>query len=384
MELVLVTHNLFLPTENPPFMQAFHFCFGLGSFIVPLISKPYLLPIECDPPLNGSSTSPISGDEVIDNWTISRTPFSSAEGVANWTEAPVVHLCQWKPGDVLLRTPYGIIAGLIAINAIFFILLFIFQRETKPHPSRIKNTNEINGNQAAESKTNWPEIIVIVLTSAFSFFYYGLEITFGSFLTAYSVSCDLKLEKSTGALITSLFWAVFTFFRLFAVFYIDFTGAEFNLWFELILIMIANVILIPFSNHLEWALWTGSAIMGLGASSIWASVFGFLEDYFPVKSHMTAAFIVSACVGEFVVPTVIANWVQSYPKIFLWVMLACSIAMIILMTLMSVLCRIFFRKKLPIAVGISMTSVSLGANDLTSKDITSSGDTGFSSNGSRD
>ncbi|RWS05724.1 uncharacterized protein B4U79_19080 [Dinothrombium tinctorium] len=30
---------------SPPFLQAFHFCFGLGAFIGPLVAEPFLLPL---------------------------------------------------------------------------------------------------------------------------------------------------------------------------------------------------------------------------------------------------------------------------------------------------------------------------------------------------
>lgn len=69
---------------------------------------------------------------------------------------------------------------------------------------------------------------------------------------------------------------------------------------ELGIIVLANVVLVPFGNTYEWALWSGVAILGVGMSSIWASIFGYLEEFFPVTSRMAASFTVAATFGELV------------------------------------------------------------------------------------
>ena len=121
-------------------------------------------------------------------------------------------------------------------------------------------------------------------------------------------------------------------------------GAELNLVFELILILIANVFLMGWGNTASWGLWTGTALLGLGTSSIWASVFGYIEPYIPVTSGMTASFISAACIGEFIIPALISNFVESEPRVFLWVTLYCSLAITILFLIVTTICRVCLKK----------------------------------------
>lgn len=41
------------------------------------------------------------------------------------------------------------------------------------------------------------------------------------------------------------------------------------------------------------ALWLGSALMGLGCSSVFATVFAFLEQLTPVTARITAGFLIA-------------------------------------------------------------------------------------------
>lgn len=212
------------------------------------------------------------------------------------------------------------------------------------HVEEENETTDGEKNEMKERKNGRIRLLVTILTTFFMHFYCGLEITFGSFLTTFAVHSDLKLSKATGALLTSCFWATFTFFRLFAVFYIDFTGPELNLIFELVLILIANVFLMGWGNSALWGLWTGTALLGLGTSSIWASVFGYIEPYIPVTSGMTASFITAACLGEFIIPAIISSFVETEPRVFLWVTLYCSIAITLLFAVVTTICRVYFKK----------------------------------------
>jgi len=191
---------------------------------------------------------------------------------------------------------------------------------------------------------------VIILTVMFMHIYYGLEITFGSFLTTFAYESDLHLKKSDGAHMTSLFWGTFTFFRVLTVFYIEYVSAETNILFSLMVVLAANVLLIPFGNTSELCLWIGVGLIGVGISSIWASLFGYLEEHFTVTSRIASGMIVSAIVGEFVFPLIISNFVAQYPQILLWVVLFCSISITILFLIMIAVMRLkmrWFRDEMP-------------------------------------
>lgn len=300
--------------ENGPFMQALHFAFGLGCFHAPLLAKPFLL--ELLEPLGNSTTSDnVTGVEYQD-----------------------YVFPEYTVDDVALEVPYGVIAVFMLINSLIFFTLFMKYRVTKPHPSRLASDalEKLGGAFAMNKKTRYT---VVCLATLFMHVYCGLELAFGTLITSYAVKCDLKLDKATGAVMASVYWAFFTFFRLFAIFFADIIGAEANIYFNFMLIALSNFFLIPFGNSNIYCLWAGIVLMGLGTSSIWASIFGFLEDYFPVTSGVTAAFSVAACLGQSVMPFIVGHFIDAYPPIFLWITLGASSLLVILFSTFSFLCK---------------------------------------------
>ena len=212
---------------------------------------------------------------------------------------------------------------------------------TRPSPERSTRKSATIGSRILRSLSldNPWRTGVVALSVAFMHIYYGLEITFGSFLTTYTAKSDLHLDTKVGAQLTSLFWATFTFWRLITIFYINYTGSQNAIFISLAIMLFGNCVLVPFGNVYEWSLWTGTATIGVGISSIWASMFGFLEVYFPVTSKIASSMITAAMVGEFIFPVIIAKYVDCHPTVFAWVTLTCSLAITVLFIVIVIICR---------------------------------------------
>lgn len=185
---------------------------------------------------------------------------------------------------------------------------------------------------------NMWKVFVVIMATAFMHIYYGLEITFGTFLTTFANKSPIKLETTEGATITSIFWATFTFWRLPTIFYVEWIGPIRTILINLVVLVIGNIILVPWGSTHTWALYTGTALVGLGASPIWASMFGLLELFFPVTSGIASTMITAAMIGEFIFPTIISGFVACTPKVFVWVALFCSLSVITLFGAITLVC----------------------------------------------
>ena len=106
-------------------------------------------------------------------------------------------------------------------------------------------------------------IVCIFLICCFSFFYFGIEMNFGAYLTPYAVEGPVSMTKSDGVLIASLFWIVFTFSKIVTIFYIKLTGSRNNLILCVAKLIVSNIVLIPWYNN-ETCLWIGTFLVGLG------------------------------------------------------------------------------------------------------------------------
>lgn len=180
-----------------------------------------------------------------------------------------------------IQTAYQIISICMVCVSVLFFYIYARHRHTLAHPSRMASSDCYFNNHRFSPKVYK---IVIILATAFMSIYYGLEIAMADFITTFAYVSEIKLSKATGATITSVYWSTYATFQLFTAFYIKFVGAERNIIFLLTTVMIANCFLIPFASTHAWCLWTGSAIIGMGMSALWGSIYGYLESYFPVVS----------------------------------------------------------------------------------------------------
>ncbi len=127
----------------------------------------------------------------------------------------------------------------------------------------------------------------------------GVEISFGSLLSPFAVKSDLHLTKSQGSFITGSYWSTYTFLRIFSLVLIIYLSPRTLLIANFLIIMLANGILVPFANTNEWALWLGSGLMGFGCSSVFATMFGFIEQLTPITARITAGFMIAGFLFEF-------------------------------------------------------------------------------------
>lgn len=206
--------------------------------------------------------------------------------------------------------------------------------EDSPSYSRNKCTDS----DCANNYVNRWRMVVIILAVLFMHIYYGLEIIFGTLLTTFTNKAPLHLETTEGATVTSIYWGTFAFWRLPTVFYVDYLGPIKTIFFNLIILVVGNVLLVPWGATQRWAVYSGSALVGLGASPIFASMFGVLESFFPVTPKIASCMITASMLGEFVFPSIISPFISCTPNVFLWVALFCSLSVVFLFLIITAIC----------------------------------------------
>ena len=217
-------------------------------------------------------------------------------------------------------------------------------------PLASRKVNDIISNEIQQTNSSLPssssssssveryKMLVVILCGFFMHFYCAVEMTFGSFISPYAVKSDLGMSKKSAAVLSSVFWTSFTFYRLIMVFLVQFLGSRNSVLIDVLLCLISNLFLVPFGDKYEWCLWTGTALMGIGLSAIWASMIGYIGEYMPVTSRIMAVFMITACIGQVVLPAIISPFMESYPKALMWVSLAYSIAMVAFFLAITIVC----------------------------------------------
>lgn len=332
--------------SNPPFMQMIHFAFGFGAFFAPFFAEPFLLQ---KPAEEGLLEIP---DSIVHHTAnLTTTPVSLMNSIdLNQTE---VSDYTFRREDVHIQYSFYIVAAFASAILALCSATYAFRPSNKMHPSREINmpdaiaaaaeirkalpaeklkqrmgsrqssmlrrehaaslvstcsrpemgalsvlAQDLNPTTAAQTTPTGLKVSMIFLAAFFMHCVYGVELSFGGLLATFAVKCDLHLSKTTASYMTSLYWAAFTFFRLFSIALVSCLSSRSMMHVSLCLIAVGNIILLPFGNQYEWALWLGSGLMGIGVSSVYPTLWGYLEDVIPVTGKITSLITIASCLGK--------------------------------------------------------------------------------------
>src|SRR5436190_953371 len=97
---------------SAPWLQALHFSWGIGSFLAPLLVRPYILPLESDM-ISYNETGAL-------NFTINeRSAF------------------KWSADDLLIQWPFLYVSCYTLLGALMYFFFVLKHRDTPAHPSRV-------------------------------------------------------------------------------------------------------------------------------------------------------------------------------------------------------------------------------------------------------
>lgn len=316
--------------EAANFIQALQLMYGAGSLIAPMIAQPFLVTMDLD------SVN------------------------VNGTEVETFH-----PERTELIYPFSILAGFMAFNAVSTLVIWIAHPETPDHPSRdldnysisseqsqdigevTKETEaevsvEMEGPQSSEGLSqhyNRWKILTIACVVMFMHVYFGLQVSFGSYLMTFAVHCDMRLSKTTGAYLTTLYWTMFSVTKLGAIFFVRRIGHQISILMSLAVMMTGAALLLPLGNRDAVSLWIGVALEGIGISSIFGCIFGHMEEYFQVTDLIASLIAMSSVLGELSFPLLISHFIEADPQILMMVLFISTCILTSLFIAVIAMCR---------------------------------------------
>jgi FHS family Na+ dependent glucose MFS transporter 1 len=143
--------------------------------------------------------------------------------------------------------------------------------------------------------------------------YVGSEVVFAQFLTTFALESPLKLSTSTANYITTTFWASFAVARFVAIFVAHFTNPTAMLIFNLCSTALGSMTLCIAGQTDATILYVGSALIGVGMASTFATGFLWTETHLLVTNRISAAFSVASSMGEMIFPTVHVLIIMIWP-----------------------------------------------------------------------
>ena len=284
--------------DSGPYLHSIHFSFALGSFLAPILAIPFLSESSnITTPTNASEAQELDQMDTVDTKITTLFPLL---GVS----------------IIIISTGY-LVAGMTTI--------------------KLKSTN----NQAPEKPSGSDESyglhlwILMVLIALFFFFYVGAEVSYGLYIATFAVECDQNLSKTQGAEITSIFWACFAIMRFASIFTSIYLKPVYVMILSFVLSLVGAVALMCYGNDVLWVLQVGSALLGFGMASIYATGLLWLSTYVKISNRIGAAMSCASGIGADVFPVVIGQYLTEYPMILMHVtggtILLCSLMFIFAM-----------------------------------------------------
>lgn len=289
--------------EAMPFIQVTYFMFGVGAMAAPLISEPFLTNHEGEDERNRESSH------------LQHSPSS---------------------GPLAVQYAYAIVAGNFVFCSLVAMISWWKTPPLSQHPSRQTNNSNTNGKK--EVSPFW-KTVVVTLHLIFVHVYAGIEIGVGSFLVTFAYQSGLHLSKQRASYMTTMFWTLFTVMKLGALLVIPIIGNGNNILLGIGITTVGSAIIVPYGATDETMLWIGIGLVGFGISSIFACALRYLEGFFPVTSMIGAMNSFMFISGEFTFPFLISAFIEDEPRIMPWVVMGCTIVMIITYPIIMLLCN---------------------------------------------
>lgn len=309
-------------TDTGPIMQVIHATFAFGAFLSPIITKPFLSAstnvttyienVSCADVLNYTIEVSCTNDlfnscnETGPDWLIDSKDMIVT--VENCSETSTVN------GSSNFAYAYwvAVIPLLMPLPPLIFYAVkrqCICKRFLKNKRKASTQIEEETDNSNTDSNKYPPSKIYkgIVLLMLFIFMavYVGTEVSFGTYIFAFTVKGSLGFSKDRAIAITSLFWGTFSFMRAFSIiFSLLKVPPSVMLGGNLTGSFLAALIMFIWKDN-DIAIWIGSGLLGSSVSAIYPNIMVWMSQHIPPTGKVTGVLGTGAVVGDTLFPLLV-------------------------------------------------------------------------------
>jgi len=288
--------------DSGPYMHAIHFTFGIGAFLAPLISRPFLVNLEDAQHLNGSLEA------------------------GNLTQGEEVEGSLWT-----VKTLYPMVSAYPLLLSIVFIAFHV--KDSKTAKKGVKKDDKEGENQLGKGFT----IAIVATVSVLFFLYVGMEVAFGTYVSVFAVQSKLQFTRQQGADVTAVFWGTFAATRGLAIFAAIVASPNMIMWTSFTISGIGSIILCIWGDTYPEALYVGTALLGIGMASIFATGFLWVERRMKVTARIGSAFLVASSSGADVFPLIVGQLVEDHPMGFIYLTTGIWASCLFIFTMVSLI-----------------------------------------------
>ena len=179
---------------------------------------------------------------------------------------------------------YPLVGLSIVLMSLGYLTLAVKNyKQIPPAGSQVKSEKNDSDTSQTLNKNQW---FLLVIMIGFFFFYVGSEVSFGIYLTAFCVKSRLSLTTQIGAEITATFWGCFAAMRFLSIFAAIFLKPIYVMSLSCLVSCIGGILLAIYGDQSVTILWAGSAMLGFGIASIYATGLLWLESHMKITNRI--------------------------------------------------------------------------------------------------
>ncbi|XP_064468125.1 sodium-dependent glucose transporter 1B-like isoform X1 [Ornithodoros turicata] len=307
--------------DNPgPAQHIYHFCFGVGSLLAPLLAQPFLS---------------VDAHDSDPNATSNHSLFSTSPTVDDF---PVSSRSSATTPESRIHYAFLIVTIYLAAVVVFLAVLYIVDK-SKNYDTVVRQTKDTEAVQSSAASDVRFSRILIGLAGVYIAAYVTMECAYGHMLTTFGVKSDLHMPKSTAVYLTEFFFATFTAAGVLAAL-VAMKVSPFGLLLaSKVTLLFAFCVLSVWGAKSSVVLWVGTALSGLGQAVIYGGVVSFCADYMEVTSNMMSVIVFTDGFGAMLAPVLVGPFIERFPMVLMYLCLALAIAMSIIFIVLHLLTR---------------------------------------------
>ncbi|XP_053391794.1 sodium-dependent glucose transporter 1-like [Mercenaria mercenaria] len=306
--------------KSASFLMLIHLGYGIGSFVVPLYSNPFLA---------DKVSQPSDGNTTLDNNT------TTESAIAATTESNLSEKNDTlQKGDSRIEYAYAISALIVALVSIAFYFYQIREsRNMKKEFKDIKPDTKIKDKNDKRKKRSFKEMINPA-TCAKGRFWYGSSILFllvfyfgniaggdrmiGNFIRSYAID-QLGFSKDSASVLNTAYWITFSAGRLIFIFLARCISIRILILVEAGGMALSSLLLMIFADESSLSLWIIIQFFSFFCAAIWPTGIAWTDYHIELTGLGMSLQTLGASVGGVCHMRLIGFLYEHYgPKTFLY------------------------------------------------------------------
>ncbi|XP_074602117.1 sodium-dependent glucose transporter 1A-like [Brevipalpus obovatus] len=272
----------------------------------------------------------------------------------------------YSPSDVQLKCPYFIYGGASILTSIGFFYYY-FNCPNISTDQIEEDTNSKIENQSPEKgleklpplkppskHPTWKINLAIFWASAIHHAFLAVNSIVSNYVQAFGIKSSLKIEKKTGALISSSYWTSFSLTRVIFVALTTILSENLVVNICLVIAGLGTVIMYGFLTTNPLCLWASSILIGAGFSPLFPVAFVMISKFFPLTGSQTSIIFGAGVLGDSLHAAMAGTLIEYEPMVYGWYLAIVSTVFIFLSASLPYVCDKLFGEPMKVIPEVEM------------------------------